>query len=231
MNAERRIQLLRPAVTPRGSSKTDWEIVCDMARAMGAGKHFHFGSSEEIWDEVRAVWPNAGGITYDRIGVRGLQWNCPTEDHPGTEYLHAESFGLGVKAALRRIEFRPTKEVVSEEYPLLLTTGRTLYHFNAGTMTERTPNLELRPSDLLEMSRSDARDLGLADGETVLLRSAHGEACLPVHVNDAMKRGELFATFHSPEIFLNYVTSPVRDRFVLAPEYKVTAVRVEKLAV
>ena len=229
MNAERRIQLLRPAVTPRGSSRTDWEIVCDMARAMGHGEHFAFGSSEEIWNEVRAVWPNAGGITYDRINVQGLQWNCPTEDHPGTEFLHAESFSIGVKAALRRIEFRPTKEIVTAEFPLLLTTGRTLYHFNAGTMTERTPNLDLRPSDLLEMSRTDAKALGLADGETVLLKSAHGEARIPVHVNDSMNRGELFATFHSPEVFLNYVTSPVRDRFVLAPEFKVTAVRVEKL--
>lgn len=229
MNAERRIQLLRPAVSPRGSSRPDWQIVCDIARAMGHGEHFAFGSSEEIWDEVRAVWPNAGGITYERISVQGLQWNCPTEDHPGTEFLHEGSFTIGVKAALRRVEFRPTKETVSDEYPLLLTTGRTLYHFNAGTMTERTPNLDLRPSDLLEMSRADARDLGLANGETVLLKSAHGEARIPVHVNDAMNRGELFATFHSPEIFLNYVTSPVRDRFVLAPEYKVTAVRVEKL--
>jgi formate dehydrogenase major subunit len=229
MNAERRIQLLRPAVTPRGSSRTDWEIVCGMANAMGAGRHFAFGSSEEIWDEVRAVWPNAGGITYDRIKVQGLQWNCPTEDHPGTEYLHAESFGLGVKAALRRIEFRPTKEAVSEEYPLLLTTGRTLYQFNAGTMTERTPNIDLRPSDLLEISRTDAKDLGISNGETVLLKSAHGEARIPVHVSDSMNRGELFATFHSPGIFINYVTSPVRDRFVLAPEFKVTAVRVERL--
>lgn len=228
MNAERRIQLLRPAVSPRGGAKTDWEIVCAVAREMGAGELFPFSSSEEIWNEVRAVWPNAGGITYPRIAERGLQWNCPTEDHPGTEFLHAESFALGKKAALRRIEFRPTKETVSEEYPFLLSTGRNLYHFNAGTMTERTPNIELQPSDVLEMSPTDARDRGLNEGETVVVTSAHGEARMPLHLSGRVKRGELFATFHSPRIFLNRVTSGVRDRFVLAPEYKVTAVRVEK---
>lgn len=230
MNAERRVSLLRKAVTERGNSKSDWEIVCEVARAMGFGQHFDFHSSEEIWNEIREVWPNSFGITYKRLEEHGLQWNCPDENHPGTEVLHVESFTKDVRAALRRIEFRPTKEVVTEDFPLLLTTGRTLYHFNAGTMTERTPNLELRPSDLLEISKSDARELNLESGETVVLKSHHGEAKIPVHINDAMKKGELFCTFHSPEIFLNHITSPVRDRFVLAPEFKVTAVRLEKIA-
>lgn len=229
MNAERRVSLLHPAVEPRGNSRTDWEIVCEMARAMGKGEHFDFHSSEDIWNEIRQVWTNAAGITYKRLQNHGLQWNCPDENHPGTEVLHTESFTKDVRAALRRIDYRPTKEVVSEEFPFLLTTGRTLYHFNAGTMTTRTPNIKLRPSDLLEISSMDAAQVGVANGETVILKSKYGEVKIPVHINDAMKKGELFCTFHSPEIFLNHITSPVRDRFVLAPEFKVTAVRIEKV--
>jgi len=230
MNAERRIQLIRPAVSVRGDSKTDWEIVCEIGRRMGGEKHFAFGSSEDIWNEIRAVWPNAAGITYSRLEERGLQWNCPSEDHPGTEVLHGESFAKEKTASLRRIDFKPTKERTDETYPFLLTTGRSLYHFNAGTMTERTPNVKIRPSDLLEMCASDAESIGIRDGEKVRLKSAHGEVVIPIGINPNVKAGEMFATFHSPQIFLNYITSPVRDRFVSAPEYKVTAVRVEKLA-
>ena len=230
MNAERRIQLIRPSVSVRGNSKTDWEIVCAIGAKMGGAKHFSFKSSEEIWNEIRAVWPNAAGITYSRLENGGLQWNCPTEDHPGTEVLHEESFAKQKTAALRRIDFKPTKEKISDEFPFMLTTGRSLYHFNAGTMTERTPNLEIRPSDLLDICPSDAKSIGIVDGEKVKLKSAHGEAVIPVRINSNVKSGEMFATFHSPHIFLNYITSPVRDRFVSAPEYKVTAVRIEKIA-
>jgi formate dehydrogenase major subunit len=230
MNAERRVSLLRKTITPRGNSRSDWEIVCEMARAAGFGEHFSFNSSEEIWNEIRKVWTNANGITYERLENQGLQWNCPDENHPGTEVLHTESFTKDVRAALRRIEYRPTREIVSEEFPMLLTTGRTLYHFNAGTMTERTPNIELRPSDLLEISVADARRLAVANEETVKLISSYGEAKIPVRITDRVKKGELFCTFHSPEIFLNHITSPHRDRFVLAPEFKVTAVRIEKIS-
>ena len=229
MNAERRVSLLRRAVSPRGNALSDWEIVCRMARAMGFGEHFDFHSSEDIWNEIRRVWTNAAGITYPRLEERGLQWNCPDEAHPGTEVLHTESFTKDVRAALRRIDYRPTRETVSEEFPLLLTTGRTLYHFNAGTMTERTPNIRLRPSDLLEISAADAAAAGVADGELVRLKSRYGEAQIPVEINERVKQGELFCTFHMPEIFLNHITSPYRDRFVLAPEFKVTAVRIEKI--
>jgi formate dehydrogenase major subunit len=229
MNAERRVSLLRKTVSPRGNSLTDWEIVCRLARAVGFGEHFGFNSSEEIWNEIRKVWTNAAGITYKRLENHGLQWNCPDESHPGTEVLHTESFTKDVRAALRRIDYRPTKEIVSEEFPMLLTTGRTLYHFNAGTMTERTPNIVLRPSDLLEICAADAGEIGVANGETVLIKSSYGEAKMPVQINNRVKKGELFCTFHSPEIFLNHITSPYRDRFVLAPEFKVTAVRIEKI--
>lgn len=229
MNGERRVQRIRAAVSPRGNAKSDLAIICDLASAMGFEKDFEFRTAEEVWNEVRAVWPPGYGITYDRIEKAGIQWPCPDVDHPGTEVLHGESFSNGVTAALKRIKFRPTKEVVSDDFPFMLTTGRVLEQFNAGTMTMRTPNKKLRPTDLLQMSKADSQRLSIADGEKVRLRSNYGEAVLPVEITNKVKAGELFASFHDPAVFLNYATGPTRDRFTQAPEFKVTAVQVEKL--
>ncbi len=230
MNGERRVQRIRTAVTPRGNSRSDLQIICDLAAAMGYPADFSFNTAEEVWNEVRAVWPGGYGITYDRIEKHGIQWPCPDLDHPGTEILHTKKFSNGPTAALRRIKFRPTKETISDEYPFLLTTGRVLEQFNAGTMTMRTPNIKLRPTDLLTISPADSLRLSIVDGESVRLTSRYGEAVLPAEVSNKVNAGELFASFHDPKVFLNYATGPTRDRFTQAPEFKVTAVRVEKLA-
>jgi formate dehydrogenase major subunit len=228
MNAERRIQRIRKAIEPLGQSQPDWKIICAVAKAMGKGDYFAYDSPEEIWNEIRAVWPASRGITYDRLNDGGLQWPCPNEDHPGTEVLHTESFPLGKQAALRRIPYRPTKEVTSEEFPFLLITGRTLHQFNAGTMTMRTANAELRAKDLLDISADDATQLHFHNGERVRVRSRYGKALLPIRITSSVRPGELFATFHTPEVFLNRLTSPHRDRYVKTPEYKLTAVQIEK---
>jgi formate dehydrogenase major subunit len=229
MNAERRVQRIRKAIEPVGQSKPDWEIICAVAKSMGKGDFFNYDSADEIWNEIRAVWPAGRGISYKRLEEGGLQWPCTAEDDPGTEVLHTESFPIGKKAALRRIPFRPTKELTSENFPFALITGRTLYQFNAGTMTMRTPNAELRPTDLLDISAEDANRLNLHNGERVRLESAYGEALLPIRITSSVKPGELFATFHTAEVFLNRLTSPRRDRYVMTPEYKMTAVRIEKV--
>jgi len=230
MNGERRVQRIRKAVEPRGESRNDQDIICDLAAAMGFASDFDFWSAEEVWNEVRAVWPAGYGMTYDRLERRGLQWPCPSVEHPGTEILHGESFSHGPTAALKRIKYRPTKEKVSDEYPFLLTTGRVLEQFNAGTMTMRTPNKRIRPTDRLMVSPRDALRLSLTPGEKVRMYSRHGEAMLPVEVSDKMREGELFASFHDPSVFLNFATSNVRDRFTQACEFKVTAVNIDKLS-
>ena len=229
MNGERRIQRVRKVIAPPGSAKSDWEIIGAMAGALGKGDLFNYESAEGIWNEVRRVWKAGSGISYDRIDQAGIQWPCPSDDHPGTQILHGESFPIGKKAALRRIPYQATLEVATEKFPFLLTTGRTLYQFNAGTMTLRTYNKELHPADFLDMAPEDAERLELRDREKVRLRSRYGSADLPVRINSAVKQGELFATFHTAEVFLNNVTSPYRDRYVLAPEYKVTAMRIDKI--
>lgn len=229
MNGERRVQRVRKVIEPLGHAKADWQIICLMAQAFGKGDLFNFNSAEAIWNEVRRVWQAGAGLDYPRLDHAGIQWPCPSDDHPGTTILHGESFPIGKQATLRRIPYQPTPEVTSAEFPFLLTTGRTLYQFNAGTMTLRTRNVELHPSDVLDIAPADAGRLVVADGEKVRLRSAYGEAVLALRINEAVKPGELFATFHSEEVFLNNLTSPQRDKQTLAPEYKVTAVRIEKL--
>jgi formate dehydrogenase major subunit len=230
MNAERRIQRIRQVIPPIGQTKSDWEIIRDVARVMGKGEFFNYNSPEEIWEEIRKVWQGGAGVTYERLKDDGLQWPCLDENDPGTELLHEKTFSIGPKAALRRVPYRPTKETVNEEFPFLLTTGRTLYQFNAATMTGRTENSKLRPSDTLDISPDDATRLKLESGQRVRVRSRYGEARLPVKITSAVRPGELFATFHTADIFLNHVTSPHRDRYVKSPEYKVTAVQVEEEA-
>jgi formate dehydrogenase major subunit len=228
MNAERRIQRIRSAIDPIVESRSDWDIICAVARAMGTGEFFDYKSAEEIWNEVRTVWPAGSGITYERLEKRGLQWPCADENDPGTEVLHEKSFPVGPKASLRRVRYRPTEETVNDEFPFLLNTGRKLYQFNAGTMTARTPNHELQPTDHLEICREDAERLQVESGQSVRVRSRYGEASMPIRITSTVRPGELFATFHFAEVFLNRVTSPHRDRYVKSPEYKVTAVRIEK---
>ena len=228
MNAERRIQRVRKAIEPVGDSKPDWEIICDLARAVGKGKLFSFRSPEEIWNEIRSVWKAGAGISYERLEGGGLQWPCPAEDHPGTQILHKTAFPIGRQAALRLVEYRVPEEPVDDEYPFILNTGRTLYQFNAGTMTARTPNALLCHGDFLDISTQDARRLELSESECVRVRSRYGEAVLPIRITDSVAPGEIFATFHTPDVFLNYLTGPHRDKFVHTPEYKLTAVRIER---
>lgn len=227
MNAERRVQMVREIINPVGLSKADWEIMCLVARAMGKGQFFQFGSPEEIWNEVRKVWKAGSGLSYARLEKGGLQWPCASEDHPGTSVLHTETFPIGKRAALRLIDYKATSETSSEEFPFLLNSGRSLYQFNAGTMTMRTANRILRRTDTLDIALEDAERLGLKAGAQVRVKSRYGEAVLPVRISDSLRAGELFATFNDPSVFLNLITGPHCDDYVDTPEYKVTAVRVE----
>jgi formate dehydrogenase major subunit len=260
MNSERRVQRVRKAFEPLGNSKPDWEIICEIAKAMqrsaglrpgesearehagaetgvpqsppprlGGHPGFAFTSPEEIWNEVRRVWPAGAGISYARIEHGGLQWPCPAEDHPGTAILHTKRFPHGPRAPLKRVDFAASEEAACAEFPFLLTTGRTLYQFNAGTMTRRTPNLLLRATDTLDLAPDDAERLGFRDGDRVRVHSRHGEATMPVRTDPRVKPGELFATFHAVETFLNQLTGPGRDPITMTPEYKVVAVRLEKV--
>ncbi len=226
MNGERRIQRVRAALRPVGGSKPDWQIVAEIARAMGHDG-FAFRNSEEIWDEIRSLCPGARGMTYARLDRAGLQWPCPSEGHAGTAMLHTHEFGHGARATLQCGEYRPTSEQTTPQYPFLLITGRSLYQFNAGTMTARTRNNELRPGDVLDVSPDDAIRAGVHDGERVRIVSQYGAAVLPIRVCAEVARGQLFATFQTKEFLVNALTGANRDGVTATPEYKVTAVRLE----
>jgi formate dehydrogenase major subunit len=228
MNAERRVQRVRKVIEPIGGSRPDWEIVCMLARAMGQEQNFCFQRPEQIWNEIRSVWKNGAGISYGRIDGIGLQWPCPSDDHPGTAILHVNEFSRGPHAVLRRIPWAPTAEAVSPEFPIVLTTGRTLYQFNAGTMTMRTPDVFWRAEDTLDLAAEDARECRVEAGERVRVVSRYGMAELPVRIVEGLQRGHAFATFHSAGALVNAVTGAGRDRLTSTPEYKVTAIRVEK---
>lgn len=229
MNSERRIQRVRRAIDPPGACRPDWRIICDLAERMGYGPTFHYAGPEEIWEEIRRVWPEGAGVTYARLERDGgLQWPCRDESDPGTKVLHVDQFASGPRAILKPVAYAPTPEAVDSEFPFLLTTGRSLYQFNVGDMSRRTANVQLRPTDLLCIAPEDGRVIGLADGDTVRLRSRYGETRLPVRLDPAVQQGQAFATFHDPTVRLNRVTGPHRDAMVGAPEYKVTAVSIER---
>ena len=228
MNSERRVQRVRRAVAPPGAALPDWKIVGDVARAMGFGSAFRYTSAEEIWDEVRQVWKAGAGMSYARLDRQGLQWPCPDETHPGTTILHTDSFPGSKTAPLVCLDYKASLDTTCAEFPFMLTTGRSLYQFNAGTMTMRTPNRELRATDTLDLSPADGAQLDLREGDTVSVRSRQGSVLLPLHLDPRVKRGEAFATFHAREIGINHLIGAGRDREVMTPEYKVVAVCIEK---
>ncbi len=231
MNGERRIQRVRGAAKPQGLARSDWEIVCAVAKAMGHGGNFAYRTAEEIWNEVRSLWPEGSGISYARLdAVGGLQWPCFDEGAPGTPILHVDEFTHGKTTALRRIEFVPPPHLLSKEFPFLLTTGRNLYQYNAATQTSRTPNNGLYRTDFLQICPVDAARLGLESGEIVRLSSEQGSADLPVQISDHVQPGEVYTTFHNTRVFLNQITTSQRDRYTKTPEYKVTAVNIAKLS-
>lgn len=226
MNAERRIQRVRKALSIRGEAKPDWVIISELASELGAKDGFSFNGPEEIWNEIRSLWPAVFGMTYDRLDLRGLQWPCPTTEHPGTEVLHVEEFTAGDRAVFRIIEFLPTEETVSEEFPFLLSTGRSLYRFNAETMTGRTKNPLLGHDGVLEMHPADAEKLELSNGARIKVESRYGSFSSNLLISNRVKPGRLFTTFHDVPAFINRVTGPYVDPATHTPEYKVTAVRI-----
>ncbi|NOQ00108.1 MULTISPECIES: formate dehydrogenase subunit alpha [Mycolicibacterium] len=231
MNSERRVQRVRTAVAAPSGVKTDTEIICRAATCLGAGDRFSFAGPGEVWNEIRRVWPAGAGMTFERLDhPGGLQWPCPDENHPGTTLLHRDTFaGRDARAALRRIDYRPTGEQPDQRYPLVLVTGRELYSFNAATMTGRSATAALTRATALEISPEDAAMHGLTDDVHVLVCSRYGQAVLGCKVSERVPPGVVFSTFSDPAVPVNALTGPGRDPTTNTPEYKVTAVSVQRV--
>jgi formate dehydrogenase alpha subunit len=228
-NTERRVQLVRKAIEPVGDSKPDWWIVCQVAQRMEA-IGFNFENSSQIMEEIASLTPAYGGISHARLEKGGLQWPCPTEDHPGTSILHSGMFTRG-RGHFVPLQYKPSAELPDREYPLLLTTGRRLYHWHTGTMTRRVKGLnDLLGEGTIEINPEDAKSRGITDGEMVKVTSRRGQISARATVTEVSPPGVVFMNFHFAESPTNVLTNPVLDPVSKIPEYKVAAVRVEKIS-
>jgi formate dehydrogenase major subunit len=227
-NTERRVQLIRKAVDPPGEAKADWEIVCDLATRMGYP--MSYPNAEAIFQEIAAVTPSYAGIDYQRLQKGGLQWPCPTKEHPGTKFLHKDRFVRG-KGLFTAIDWIPPAEVPDQNYPFLLTTGRVLYQYHTGTMTRRSVGLNERcPECLIELNRQDANRMAIQDGDRVRVSSRRGNIEARAAVGDVMQSGMIFIPFHFSEAAVNKLTIAALDPIAKIPEYKVCAVKLERVA-
>ena len=229
-NTERRVQRVRAAISPRGDSKPDWWITSQIAQKMGE-KGFDFASPSEIMDEINAVTPIYAGITYERIEEVGLQWPCRSQDDPGTQYLHKGKFARpNGKGHFNPVEYKISAEIADEEYPLILTTDRSLYHYHSATMTRRVAGLEeLDSNEWLKINPADAAKFGIEDGQWVEVTSRRGTIKVQAKVTDICRTGMCSMTFHFHESRTNEITNPALDPIAKIPETKVTAVKVKKI--
>ena len=239
-NSERRVQRVRKAVEPVGDSRPDWEIICDLAGRLSERldldfeNEFAFEHPSEIWDEMAGLTPIVAGISYERLDKEGgIQWPCPEPDHPGTRYLYESDFPRGPVAKFVPFDQGPqAEEMPSKRFPLILNTGRILYHWHGGTITRRAAGLLARSPELqISMSADDGERYGIADGEWIGLRSRRGELEGRALYTDKMRAGEVFAPFVKlQEHAANFLTNSAHDPNSKIPEYKVCAVRIVKLS-
>ena len=227
-NTERRVQRVRKAIAPPGDALDDLSIICRLAGRMGYG--MCTTTPEEIFLEAAALWPGLAGMTYQRLKDGGLQWPCPSPDHPGTRYLFRGKFPRG-KAAFSPVPYTPSKELPDEEYPLVLTTGRILFQYHTGTMTRRSTPLEAWAREpFIEVNPEDAARLGVADSDMLTVSSRRGSLNVKAKVTERVASGVVFMPFHYHEAAANVLTNDALDPVCKIPEAKVCAVRVEKTA-
>ena len=226
-NTERRVQRVRKAVTVEGAQRTDIDILTDLMNAMGYPQKRL--TSAEVMDEIASLTPSYAGISHARLDAgESLQWPCTSPEHPGTPIMHAGGPTRG-RALFYPAAYNPAAELPDEEYPLILSTGRILYHYNAAAMTARAPGLvEIAGEGFIELNFRDAERLGIENGERVRVSSRRGSITATARVGRKVSEGESWMPFHFPDSPVNCLTNAALDEFARIPEYKVCAVRVEK---
>ncbi len=224
---DRRVQRVRKAIEPIGEARADWEILCLLAQRMGSAG-FDFSSAEEVMEEIAALTPIYGGVSYRRLDQEGfLQWPVPSDEHPGTPYLHKDKFSRGL-GRFHALEFEEAAELPDDEYPFILTTGRMMFHWHTGTMTRRSEKLEQEaPEAYVELHPEDAEQLGLNGDMRVRVTSRRGEIELAARITSRIRRGVVFIPFHYAEAAANKLTNSALDPTAKIPEYKVCAVKLE----
>lgn len=228
-NTERRVQRVRKAIEPVSGCRPDWLVTCQIAQKMGA-PGFDYKSPHDIMNEVNRLAPSFGGISYERLEECGsLQWPCPTPEHPGTPVLHAHVFTRG-RGKFMPLSYRPPVEMPDADYPLLLDTGRALFHYHTGTQTRRVKGLnQFMSEEKLQISPDDAHQLSIGNGDMLSISSRRGSVTARAQITDVTPQGTVYMTFHFRETPTNLLTSPARDPVTHTPEFKACAVKVEKL--
>lgn len=228
-NTERRVQRVRRAVTLDGEMRPDTDIFTDLMNRMGYPQPYLTAS--EIMDEIASLTPSFAGISHQRLDAgETLQWPCPSKDHPGTPILHIGKFARGL-GWLYPAQYVQSRELPDDEYPFILMTGRILYHYNTMAMTGRTRGLvEKEGHSFIEINTEDASRLGIADRERVKLVSRRGTIESEARVSDKVSPGESWMPFHFPDGFANVLTNAALDKYARIPEYKVCAIRIERIA-
>jgi len=227
---DRRVQKIDKVIDPPGEAKPDWLIICQLAERMGYKDKFNFASAGEIFEEIRSCVPTYHGITYQRLKkAGGIHWPCPSEEHPGTPTMYLEKFntpdGLG---HFQPAEFKPPPELPDEQYPYVLTTGRTIFHFGGGSMTLRTPKLvDEIARGFVEVNPEDAIKAGVKDKDTVILKTRRGSIEAEARVTDNVPPGLIFTPIHFPYSSGNVLTNPVLAPGAKCAGTKVCAVTVE----
>jgi formate dehydrogenase major subunit/formate dehydrogenase alpha subunit len=235
-NTERRVQRVRKAVESPGEAKTDLWIIVQLAQRMlapdQAGEDAPFAAwdyarAPQVMDEINRLTPSYAGVTYERLdNGADLQWPVPSREHPGTPILHVSQFSRGL-GRFAGVDHVPPAELPDEEYPLMLTTGRVIYHWHGGEMTHRARNLEaMYPEALVEINPKDAQRANIKEGTLMKVASRRGEIVAKAQVTDRVEPGLIFTTFHFAESAANFLTNPALDPQAKIPEYKVCAVKV-----
>ncbi len=223
-NTERRVSRVRQAVEPLGEARQDWQIIQDIASRFGYP--MSYGGPEEIFDEMARLTPSYAGISYDRLEGDGLQWPCPTPDHPGTRFLHHGKIARG-KGLFHPIAFLPPAEAVDEQYPLWFSTGRVFAHYHTGTMTRNSPSLDMEIEEgYIEISDEDAEKLQIRHGDLVTVSSRRGSVDTKALITGRIEAGSVFMPFHFIESCANILTNPAHDPICKIPELKVCAVNI-----
>ncbi len=225
INTERRVQRVRKALRPPGEAREDSWIISELSRRMGYAMNFN--SMEEVFEELGSLWPALEGITYSRIRKQGIQWPCPTKNHPGTEFLYKGGFPRG-RVSFTPVSFEPPVEKADKEYPFILTTGRNLFQYHFGSMTRRVKTIEKHAGDAyIEMNTDDASRLKIKDNDSVMVSSRRGSITLKARVTERVNQGEVFIPMHYAEAAVNVLTNEKALDYSKTPEYKVTAVKIE----
>jgi formate dehydrogenase alpha subunit len=228
-NTERRCMRIRKAIEPIGNTLPDWEILVRLSKAMGYP--MPYGSPEDIFREMASLTGSYAGMSYERLGLDGLMWPCPEPAHPGTPYLHRERFlRPGGKAKFHAVSYLDPAEMPDQEYPYLLTTGRMFAHYHTGTMTRISRHLDAEQiTGYVEINPEDAASLNIKEGDSVVLSSRRGRMEAPARLSGAVERGVFFLPIHFGESPANMLTTSVFDPIAKIPEFKVSAVKAEKL--